>query len=268
MVPDLNDPKRVIAQEYDRSADRFSESADRLVYAHLCRPLADALDRVEGAVLDVASGTGALGRRFPGCVATDLSFGQLSCNPIELRVQADAESLPFADDSFGAVGCAFGINHSPDPGAAVSEMARVAPIVGVLTWVRPEVPYAPKEAVFQVLERHAGARRTHAGCLVEEMSTSVGSASAVLSLLVGAGLDARVEVVTVEVPWPGPEAFVDYRLAMAGAFAMVDDPEGLKRDAIAAVASLGKADVGWQPRLILGLGRRRDKGGPRYDDAR
>jgi len=257
VVADLNDAKRVIAREYDRSADRFSESADRLVYTHLCAPLADALGRVEGTVLDVASGTGALGRRFPGCVATDLSFGQLSCNPIEMRVQADAERLPFAPDSFEAAGCAFGINHFPDPAAAVSEMARAAPVVGVLTWVRPEVPYAPKEAVFEVLERHAGARRTEAGCLVEDMSTSVGSASAVLALLVGAGLDARVEVVTVEVPWPGPEAFVEYRLAMAGAFAMADDPEGLKRDAIAAVAALGKEDVVWTPRLILGLGRRR-----------
>lgn len=94
----MNDAKRVIAREYDRSADRFSESADRLVYTHLCAPLAGALGRVEGAVLDVASGTGALGRRLPESVATDLSFGQLSCNPIELRVQADAETLPFADD--------------------------------------------------------------------------------------------------------------------------------------------------------------------------
>lgn len=267
MVPDLNDAKQVIADEYDRSADRFSQSADRLVYTHLCAPLADALARVEGVVLDVASGTGALGRRFPGCVATDLSFGQLSCNPIEIRVQADAELLPFASDSFAAAGSAFGINHFPDPAAAVSEMARVAPLVGVLTWVRPEVPYAPKEAVLEVLERHTGARRTRAGCLVEEMSTSVGSASAVLALLVGAGLNARVEVVTVEVPWPGPEAFVEYRLAMAGAFAMVDDPEGVKREAIAAVASLSEAQVLWTPRLILGLGRRRDKRAPRYDVA-
>lgn len=166
------------------------------------------------------------------------------------------------------MGCAFGINHFPDPGAALAEMARVAPVVGVLTWMRPEVPYAPKEAVFEVLERHAGARRTRAGCLVEAMSTSVGSASAMLSLLVGAGLNARVEVVTVEVPWPAPEAFVDYRLAMSGAFAMVDDPEGLRSEAIAAVASIGKADVRWEPRLILGLGRRRNEGRPRYDDAR
>jgi hypothetical protein len=36
--------------------------------------------------------------------------------------------------------CAFGIDHFPNPHAAVSELARVASLVGVATWSRPEPP--------------------------------------------------------------------------------------------------------------------------------
>ena len=258
MVADLSPGKRDIAGEYDRSAGRFAELADRLVYSHLCVPLAEELSGAQGMVLDVAAGTGALGRLLSRCVATDLSFGQLSFNPIGRRVQADAERLPFADDSFAAAGCAFGINHFPAPDAAVGEMARLAPVVGVLTWERPEVPYAPKEAVFAVLERHAGSRRTSVGLLVEEMSTAVGSEHAVGALLSGAGLDSRVRAVTVEVPWPGAAAYVDYRLAMSGSFELVDDPARLTREAVAAVESLPPGAIRWTPRLILGIGDRPD----------
>ena len=99
--------------------------------------------RAGGPVLDVAAGSGALGRLLPVAVALDLSAAQLRHNPLGARLQGDAERLPFRDDSFAAAGCAFGINHFPDPAAAVAEMARVAPLVGVLTWARPEPPTVP-----------------------------------------------------------------------------------------------------------------------------
>jgi SAM-dependent methyltransferase len=168
VVSDARRTKRLFAEAYDASATGFARSADRLVYTYLARPLARALGEAAGPVLDVAAGSGALGRLLPAAVALDLSAAQLRHNPLPARLRGDAERLPFRDDAFAAAGCAFGVNHFPDPGAAVAEMARVAPLVGLLTWVRPETPYRPKQAVLEVVARHAGSGRTAAGILADE----------------------------------------------------------------------------------------------------
>src|SRR4029453_16556117 len=110
-------------------------------------PLARALAGAGGPVLDVAAGSGALGRPLPGGVALDLSAAPPRHTPRAPPLRGPPNRLPFRDDSFAAAGSAFGINHFPDPGAALAEMARVAPLVGVLTWTRPEAPYLPKQAV-------------------------------------------------------------------------------------------------------------------------
>jgi len=249
--------KRLFAEAYDAAAAAgFARSADRLVYAYLARPLARALAEADGPVLDVAAGSGALGRLLPAAVAIDLSAAQLRHNPLPARLQGDAERLPFRDDAFAAAGCAFGINHFPDPGTAVAEMARVAPLVGVLTWARPEAPYQPKQAVMDVLARRAGNDRTTAGLLADELGERVGSAAAVRALLDAAGLRPDVAEVEVDLPWPGAAAFVDYRLATVGVAGLVDDLATVRREAIAAVAALPSEALPWAPRLVLGVGRR------------
>ncbi|HYN16893.1 MAG TPA: methyltransferase domain-containing protein, partial [Actinomycetes bacterium] len=214
--PGAGAAKRLFADAYDAAAAGFARSADRLVYTYLARPLARALAQAGGPVLDVAAGSGALGRLLPGAVALDLSAAQLRHNPLPARLQGDAERLPFRDGSFAAAGCAFGINHFPDPGAALAEMARVAPLVGVLTWARPEAPHRPKLAVQEVVARNAGSDRTAAGILADELGERVGSPAAVWALLDGAGLRPDVTEVAVDLPWPGAAAFVDYRLATVG----------------------------------------------------
>jgi SAM-dependent methyltransferase len=255
LVTDARRTRRLFAEAYDASAASFARSADRLVYSYLARPLARALAEAGGPVLDVAAGSGALGRLLPAAVALDLSAAQLRHNPLAARLQGDAERLPFRDDSFAAAGCAFGINHFPDPAAALAEMARVAPRVGVLTWVRPEAPYLPKQAVMEVVARHAGSDRSAAGLLADELGERVGSPAAVRALLDGAGLRAEVAEVAVDLPWPGAAAFVDYRLATVGVAGLVD-PAAIRREAIAAVAALPPDTLPWSPRLVLGVGRR------------
>jgi len=256
MTADAGRARRLFAEAYDASAAGFARSADRLVYAYLARPLARALAEADGPVLDVAAGSGALGRLLPAAVALDLSAAQLRHNPLPARLQGDAERLPFRDDCFAAAGCAFGINHFPDPGAALAEMARVAPLVGVLTWMRPEAPYRPKEAVMEVVARRAGSDRTAAGRLADELGERVGSPAAVRSLLEGAGLRPTVAEVEIDLPWPGAAAFVDYRLATVGVAGLVDDPAAVRREAIAAVTALPPETLPWSPRLVLGVGRR------------
>jgi SAM-dependent methyltransferase len=250
--------KALLANGYDEAAADFARSADPLVFRALARPLVDAvvaeLGSDPGPVLDVAAGAGAFGRRFPQVVALDLAAGQLAHNPAGRRVQADAEHLPFRDCSFSAVGCAFGINHVPDAGRVVEEMARVAPVVALSTWARPEVAYEPKRIVHAALERQVGRGRTPAGELLDRLSDEVGSVGAMADLLRGAGLDPVVRAVEAELAWPGVDAYLDYRLSMPST-ATPADLVALRAEVASAIAPLSSARLVWRPVVVIGLGR-------------
>ena len=90
------------------------------------------------SVLEIAAGTGVVTRAMCGAlpeataiVATDLNQPMLDCaaargtaRPVQWR-QADAMSLPFADESFDAVVCQFGVMFFPDRQRAYAEARRV-----------------------------------------------------------------------------------------------------------------------------------------------
>lgn len=103
---------------------------------------ADLADRLQGLssgqVLEIAAGTGSvtriLARTLPKAVAitaTDLNQPMVdfaAAQPGSPRVvwrQADALRLPFADRSFDAVVCQFGVMFFPDKAAAFCEARRV-----------------------------------------------------------------------------------------------------------------------------------------------
>ena len=89
-------------------------------------------------VLEMAAGTGVVTRRLASAlpddveiVATDLNPAMLeqaaatgTSRPVEWR-PADAMQLPFADESFDAVVCQFGVMFFPDKPAAHAEVRRV-----------------------------------------------------------------------------------------------------------------------------------------------
>jgi SAM-dependent methyltransferase len=211
---------------------------------------------VSGPILDVAAGTGAFGRLVDADAALDIAARPLRHHPAGWRIHGDAERLPFADDAFAGVGCSFGINHFPDPAAAVREMARVAPVVGLLNWRRPECrPYAPR----QVVESLVRPRTCAAGRIAEELGVNTGSVEAVRALLVGAGLQASVREVVVDVPWPGSGPFVDYRLGLSIGIAAMK--EQIRWEAVAAIAELDPAALVWRPTLVLGVGTRSEPPG-------
>jgi hypothetical protein len=107
--------KRLFAAAYDASAGGFARSADRLVYAYLARPLARALAGNPGPVLDVAAGSGALGRLLPAEVALDLSAAQLRHNPLHpVAVRVGDLGHPFAPRLVGRLG-----QHADAVGAQV-----------------------------------------------------------------------------------------------------------------------------------------------------
>ena len=105
-------------------------------------------------VLEIAAGTGVVTRRLAAAlpegstiVATDLNPGMLEqartvgcVRPVEWQT-ADAQQLPFADASFDAVACQFGVMFFPDKASAFAEARRVLRPGGVFlfnAWDRIE----------------------------------------------------------------------------------------------------------------------------------
>lgn len=83
--------------------------------------------------LDVCTGPGILtaGATERGAQAIGLDFSAEAIGIARRNVpnaefrQGDAQALPFADDSFDAVVCGFGLLHLPEPEKAITEMKRV-----------------------------------------------------------------------------------------------------------------------------------------------
>jgi SAM-dependent methyltransferase len=208
-----------------------------------------------GRVLDVAAGVGAFGLGFRDVVAVDLAVRMLDANPSNARTRANAEQMPFRDDCFSIAGCAFGINHVLHPQRVLDEMARVAPVVGVTTWLRPEPPYAPKRIVNEALAEQVGAHRSPAGQLLDRLSEQVGSAAAVTRLFTNARLEPAVTVEEVELPWPGVDAYLEYRLGMPST-PRPSDLEELREIVSTRVAALPSAARVWRAAIIVGVARR------------
>jgi len=103
------------------------------VTALATNPLLDAVRLHPGTrLLDVATGPGALAAEAASRGARPVGI-DLSPQMVELARQlypainfheADVEHLPFPDDTFDAVVCAFGLGHFPRPEVAVAESVR------------------------------------------------------------------------------------------------------------------------------------------------
>ena len=96
--------------------------------------MVESLDIAVGdQVLDLAAGTGtssaAIARAGAQVVAADFSLGMMTEGrrrgaPVPF-VGADAQHLPFADDSFEAAVISFGLRNVHEPRLALAEMSRV-----------------------------------------------------------------------------------------------------------------------------------------------
>ena len=110
-----------------------------LIFEPYATDLANRLaSRTLSRVLEIAAGTGVVTRALASVlpervsiVATDLNQAMLdqasvvgTRRPVEWR-QADAMHLPFADATFDAVACQFGVMFFPEKSKAFSETLRV-----------------------------------------------------------------------------------------------------------------------------------------------
>lgn len=111
--------------------------------------------RADDDLLDVACGTGDFARAFAGhapgprsVTGTDFAAGMLAraaARPVFDIVwcRADAERLPFADEAFSVVSCAFGIRNLQNLGAGLREMRRVLRPGGRAVILEFSMPRAP-----------------------------------------------------------------------------------------------------------------------------
>jgi ubiquinone/menaquinone biosynthesis C-methylase UbiE len=129
--------------------------------------LCEALDiRAGQTVLDVASGNGnvalAAARRWCEVLATDyvpalLERGRERAAADRLDIEfreADAESLPFPDESFDVVVSSFGVMFTPDQDRAAAELVRVCRRggkIGLANWT----PEGFIGQVFKTIGKHA-----------------------------------------------------------------------------------------------------------------
>ena len=128
-----------VAAKYDIMNDLMSAGVHR-VWKRLAIELSGV--RPGHHVLDIAGGTGDLAIKFSGLVGdsgkvvlADINASMLevgrdrltdlgALNNIEF-IQADAQHLPFSDNSFDCVSIAFGLRNVTDKGRALASMLRV-----------------------------------------------------------------------------------------------------------------------------------------------
>lgn len=124
--------KQEIIRLYDETAPRYDSRYQEIQVAKL-KYLSNYLPEKINKLLDVGCGTGLLLAemewRADEAFGVDLSAGMLEiakrrCRRAKL-VQADAEHLPFADETFDCVISFTLLQNLSDPPAAVREMARV-----------------------------------------------------------------------------------------------------------------------------------------------
>lgn len=117
----------------------YEEYLGRLLFEPYAAEMAARLGEMpKGRILEVAAGTGivtrAMAKALPKnveIVATDLNQAMLDLAAQNLDMpnvtwrQADAQALPFDDESFDVVVCQFGVMFFPDKQAAYREALRV-----------------------------------------------------------------------------------------------------------------------------------------------
>lgn len=117
--------------------DLYERYLGPMLFEPYARDTARRFEGFEGDLLETAAGTGrvtrALARAAPRAriTATDLNqpmldtAASLGAAPNVAWRQADAQALPFADASFDAVVCQFGVMFFPDKAAGFAEARRV-----------------------------------------------------------------------------------------------------------------------------------------------
>lgn len=140
MVDDATAGPRQLWERYASRYDRDTSFYDRFLLGDSRRW---ACGQAGGDVLEVAIGTGRNLSFYPRAtqlVGVDFSPAMLDlarrrANQLGRSVtllEADAQALPFEDDSFDSIVCTLSLSSIPEPNVAIDEMLRVLRVNGPL----------------------------------------------------------------------------------------------------------------------------------------
>ncbi|MDQ7991285.1 MAG: demethylmenaquinone methyltransferase [Propionicimonas sp.] len=150
-----------VAGRYDLMNDLLSLGQDR---AWRSATVAAVEPQPGDRILDLAAGTGTSSLPFAAAgavvVPADLSFGMLTTgrerHPELPFVNADALTLPFADDAFDAVTISFGLRNVEDTAGALAELLRVTRPGGrIVVCEFSTPPWRPLRSVYHTYLRQA-----------------------------------------------------------------------------------------------------------------
>ena len=218
--------------------------------------LCEALDLRSGQkVLDVAAGNGnvtlAAARRWCEVVSTDyvpslLERGWLRAKADGLSVtfkEADAEALPFADQSFDAVVSTFGVMFTPNQDKAAAELLRVCKSggkIGLASWTPDGFIGQLFKTLGKYLPPPVGVKSPALWGTRARLTEMLGSAAASIA----------AEPRNFVFRYLSPEHFLDlfktYYGPVLKAFAALDTAKqkGLRDDVLALIRRMNKADDG------------------------
>ena len=141
--------REVVRREFERQASNFEAAGSLFRDTSILEWIASQIEiSPDSRILDVAGGTGQLGRHLARTGATavivDLTDAMLAAGLRSVQeegrddvvfVRGDATALPFPDDQFDVVVSRFALHHMDDPGQAIGEMARVCRDDGSVTLI-------------------------------------------------------------------------------------------------------------------------------------
>jgi len=218
--------------------------------------LCEALDlRAGQKVLDVAAGNGnvslAAAHRWCDVISTDyvpslLERGRARASAEGLTIafkQADAEALPFADDTFDAVVSTFGVMFTPNQNQAAAELLRVCKSggkVGLANWT----PGGFVGQMFKTIGKYtppaAGVKSPALWGTREHLVEMFGPAA------ISIETNPRNFYFRYRSPEHCLDVFKSYYGPMLKAFAALDEAKqnGLQHDLHALIARMNKANDG------------------------
>ncbi len=144
-----SDQREVVRREFTGQASNFEAPGSLFRDSSILNWIAARVElSPDSKILDVAGGTGQLGRHLArtgsSAVIVDLTDAMLAAGLRSVQkegrddvtfVRGDATDLPFPDGQFDVVISRFALHHLDDPAAAIAEMSRVCRPDGSVTLI-------------------------------------------------------------------------------------------------------------------------------------
>ncbi|MBP1930947.1 class I SAM-dependent methyltransferase [Ammoniphilus resinae] len=151
-MADQENLKETVKEQFARNAEKYVTSPTHAKGNDLDLLVEWMEPKENWTVLDIATGGGHVTKKLSPhvsrVIATDLTRGMLeaakkhvqpTCQNVWFMV-ADAENLPFLDDTFDAITCRIAAHHFPQPHLFIQEAARVLNPGGKLILIDNVVP--------------------------------------------------------------------------------------------------------------------------------